>query len=460
MTNDKITRRSFLHSSVLAASGIYLGGRVFSAAAKQNNRRRPNIVLIVSDDQGYADSSCYDHPKEVATPSIDRLAAEGVRLTSGYASACVCAPTRAGLLTGRYQQRFGFYTAPDSRVGMPLGEITVADLLKKEGYATAVFGKWHLGLEPEYRPLKRGFDEFYGFLGHGGHDYFNLDITDEYTSIYRNDKPINDTGYLTNNLAREAVSFIERNRNRPFFLYLPFNAVHWPLQALPEHIERFNTGDPNRDTYLGMLVCMDEAIGRVLDALKQTGADGNTLIVFFSDNGGARQNLANNGALRDYKHSLYEGGIRVPFVVRWPDKLPKGTVCDEPVICLDVMPTICAATGIELPKDRVYDGKDMLPALRGQLKGPLHETLFWDDGAELWAVRAGKWKLISVKGSLALYDLSADVGEKNDVLKQNSDVVQRLERDYRAWKGDMAPEIQKVRASPPAGRKQKDLKKR
>ncbi|MHC4542593.1 MAG: sulfatase-like hydrolase/transferase [Planctomycetota bacterium] len=197
MMKTVMTRRSFLSSSVLAASGICFGGRVWSATTDRSRDRRSNIVVIVSDDQGYADSSCYEHPKEVGTPNIDRLAAEGVRLTNGYASACVCAPTRAGLMTGRYQQRFGFYTAPDSRVGMPLGEITVADLLRKEGYTTAVVGKWHLGLEPEYRPLKRGFDEFYGFLGHGGHDYFNLDITDEYTSIYRNDKPIRSTTRVT-----------------------------------------------------------------------------------------------------------------------------------------------------------------------------------------------------------------------------------------------------------------------
>ncbi|UCC96630.1 MAG: sulfatase [Phycisphaerales bacterium] len=460
MMKNVMTRRNFLRSSLIAASGLCLGGRAWSARADRSRDRRPNIVLIVSDDQGYADSSCYDHPKEVGTPNIDRLAAEGVRLTNGYASACVCAPTRAGLMTGRYQQRFGFYTAPDSRVGMPLGEITVADLLRKEGYATAVVGKWHLGLEPEYRPLKRGFDEFYGFLGHGGHDYFNLDITDEYTSIYRNEKPINDTGYLTNNLARESVSFIERNRNRPFFLYLPFNAVHWPLQALPEHIERFNTGDTSRDIYLAMLLCMDQAVGRVLEALERTGADENTLIVFFSDNGGARKNLASNGVLRDYKHSLYEGGIRVPFMVRWPDRLPKGAVCDEPVISLDVMPTICAAAGITLQGDRVYDGRNMLPALRGRLKGALHEKLFWDDGADLWAVRAGRWKLICVKGSPELYDLLADISEKNDLSKQNPDVVERLERYYRVWKSEMAPRIQKVRDSQAAGRRTKEKKKR
>jgi len=463
MVNEKITRRSFLRSSVLAASGICLGGGIFSAAAKQNNRRQPNIVLIVSDDQGYADSSCYEHPKEVDTPNIDRLADEGVRFTNGYASGYVCAPTRAGLMTGRYQQRFGFYTAPDSRTGMPLKEITVADLLKKEGYATAVIGKWHLGIEPEYHPMKRGFEEFYGFLGHGGHDYFKLDITDEYTSIYRNEKPINDTGYLTENLARESVSFIERHKNRPFFLYLPFNAVHWPLQALQKHIERFNTGDPNRDIYLGMLVCMNEAIGRVLDALKRTGADDNTLIIFFSDNGGARKNLANNGALRDYKHSVYEGGIRVPFIVRWPGKLPKAKVCDEPVISLDVMPTICAAVGAKLPDDRVYDGRNMLPVLRGESKKPLHEALFWYDGTDQWAVRAGKWKLLSQKGSLELYDLSSDIGEKNDLSKENPQIVERLQQTYTAWKNQMAPQIARVRAgraaSEATGREKKNKKK-
>ena len=454
MVHEKITRRSFLRSSVLAASGICLGGGIFSAAARQNNRSRPNIVVIVSDDQGYADSSCYEHPKEVDTPNIDRLAEEGVRFTNGYASGYVCAPTRAGLMTGRYQQRFGFYTAPDSRTGMPLKEITAADLLKKEGYATAVIGKWHLGIEPEYHPMKRGFDEFYGFLGHGAHDYFKLGITDEYTSIYRNEKPINDTGYLTNNLAREAVSFIERHKNRPFFLYLPFNAVHWPLQALKKHIERFNTGDPNRDIYLAMLVCMDEAIGRVLDALKRIGADDNTLMVFFSDNGGAKKNLADNGALRDYKHSVYEGGIRVPFIVRWPDELPKGKICDEPVISLDVMPTICAAVGAKLPDDRVYDGRNMLPVLHGQSKKPLHEALYWYDGADQWAVRAGKWKLLSQKGSLELYDLSSDIGEKNDLSKENPQIVKRLQQTYTAWKNQMAPQITRVRAA----RKKKNKK--
>jgi len=212
----------------LLSWGVCFGYLIYSVQGSNDRGGRPNIVVIVSDDQGYADLSCYDHPKDVNTPNIDRLAEQGVRFTSGYASAYVCAPTRAGLLTGRYQQRFGFYTASDSRTGMPLSEVTVADLMKTKGYVTGVFGKWHLGIELEYHPLKRGFDEFYGFLGHGAHDYFDLKRTEPYNSIYRNDEIIDDTGYLTDNLAREAVAFIERHHQRPFFLYLPFNAVHWP----------------------------------------------------------------------------------------------------------------------------------------------------------------------------------------------------------------------------------------
>lgn len=440
-----MSRRGFLQTAVLAGWGFYFGSRIRIAKASQKGGSRPNIVLIVSDDQGYGDSSCYEHPKEVATPNIDRLASEGVRLTNGYASAYVCAPTRAGLLTGRYQQRFGFYSGGDSRVGLPLSEVTLADMLRKQGYATAVMGKWHVGIEPEYHPLRRGFDEFYGFLGHGAHDYFNLKITNEYNSIYRNDKPINDTGYLTDNLARESVSFIERHRNRPFFLYLPFNAVHWPLQALEKYIKRFNTGDKNRDIYLAMLTSMDEAIGKVLDALKRTGADENTLTIFFSDNGGARKNFANNGALRDFKHSVYEGGIHVPFIVSWPGRLPKGTVCDEPVISLDVLPTICAAAGASLPDDRVYDGKNMLVALQGKLEGPLHKNLFWYDGEKQWAVREGKWKLLfNRQGSLELYDLEADISEKINLVKEKPEIVQHLQQTYTNWKNQMAPQLSKT----------------
>jgi arylsulfatase A-like enzyme len=435
---ENLNRRCFLKKSFAAGVGAFW---LCGCASALRKNPPPNIVLIVSDDQGYADASCYDHPKEVSTPNIDRLARRGVRLTNAYASAYVCAPTRAGLLTGRYQQRFGFYTGGDSGVGLPLTEITIADLLKKHGYATAVIGKWHVGIRPQYHPLKRGFDEFYGFLGHGAHDYFNLRITDDYTSIYRNEKPINDTGYLTHNLARHAVSFIERNRSRPFFLYLPFSAVHWPLQAPPEYIKRFNTGNKDRDIYLAMLACMDKAVGDVLNALKQTGTDDNTLVIFFSDNGGAKKNAADNGVLRDYKQTVYEGGIRVPFIVRWPAKLPKAAVCNEPVISLDVMPTILSAVGASLPADRVYDGRDMLPVLRGQTKKPLHEALFFCDGSDQWAVRADKWKLLSRKGSLELYNLDIDIGETKNLASKETNQLKRLKALYDKWRTQMGEQI-------------------
>ena len=443
------TRRDFL-TALAAAPTTMLAARGAPAQPPPARARKPNIVLIVSDDQGYADVSCYDHPPEVSTPHTDRLAQEGARLTDGYAGAWVCAPTRAGLLTGRYQQRFGFYEAPDSRTGMPTSEITVADLLKEEGYATGVFGKWHLGLEPPYRPLQRGFDEFYGFLGHGGHDYFELGTTDEQTSIYRNDQMIADTGYLTDNLARESVSFVERHHEEPFFLYLPFSAVHWPLQAPEADIGRFNTGDQERDTYLAMLLRMDEAVGAVLDALERTGVDQDTLVFFFSDNGGARKNRADNGALRDCKHSPYEGGIRVPFLVRWPGMVPAGTVCEEPTICLDIMPTACAAAGIELPRDREYDGRNMLPALRGEAAEPLHEALFWKDDGGQWAVRAGDWKLLGNRlGEVELYNLDADLSETQNLLAQHPTVAESLRQQYDAWTEGLAPRIRRRRAKPP-----------
>lgn len=449
MRNENFNRRQFL--KMLAGSGAALVPAALmgsqTVAGNWDQNELPNIVLIVSDDQGYGDSSCYFHAKEVDTPNIDRLAASGVRLTNGYASGCVCAPTRAGLLTGRYQQRFGFYTAPHSRIGLPLSEITLADLLKKAGYATGIFGKWHLGIKPEYHPLERGFDQFYGFLGHGAHDYFDLTPKpgNEHNAIYRNRKIIADTGYLTDNLAREAVSFIRANRDKPYFCYLPFNAVHAPLQALEEDIRLFNTDDPSRNIYLAMLKKMDEAVGKVLDAVKESGKAENTLIVFFSDNGGAKAVHAYNGKLRDYKQSLYEGGIRVPFIVSWPKMLPKNKTSDEPAICLDVVPTVCAAAGIELPGDRIYDGKNLLPVLSGKETGPIHDMLFWNDGRGQWAVRQGKWKLVkNRRGQVELYDLENDIGETTDLAGTHPDIYRRLQKAYEGWIAQMGVPLDQI----------------
>ncbi len=412
-------------------------------AQKYKKSKRPNIVIILTDDQGNADAGYQRSPATVNTPSIDKLAEAGIVFTNGYASGYVCAPTRAGLLTGRYQQRFGFYRAPDSRIGLPLSEITLADVLKENGYVTGVFGKWHLGLTEEYHPNNRGFDEFYGFLGHGAHDYFDLSIkenaSDYHQAIYRNLEKINDTGYLTDNLAREANSFIKNNANKekPFFLYLPFNAVHTPMQAPEEDIKKFNTGNPKRDILLAMLHRMDVAIGEVVKTLKEEGVYDNTLIFFLSDNGGARASVADNLPLNGSKHTVYEGGYRVPFIISWPDKL-KHDISDEPIISIDIMPTICAVLDIELPKDVIYDGRDILSTVLGKSKGPLHEQIFFDGNDGSWAIREGDWKLLyNKKNSLELYNLKDDYIEQNNLLAAHPDKVADLKAKYTAWRAEM-----------------------
>ena len=409
----------------------------------------PNVVLIVSDDQGYADISCYAHPDEIHTPNLDRIAHEGARMTSGYASCPVCAPTRAGLLTGRYHQRFGFYTAADSRAGLPRSETTLAEILGGHGYATGVFGKWHLGYAPPYRPLERGFDTFYGFLGHGGHDYFDLAISDDIRSIYRNRSAIEDTGYLTRNITKEAIAFIEENRGKPLFAYVPYNAVHNPLQAPRDYVRRYSSPDSQRNTYLAMLAIMDEGVGAILDTLDRLDLSDNTLVIFLSDNGGARGTTANNGALRNFKHSVYEGGLRVPFLLRWPGRIPAGTVSDEPVISIDVFSTVLAAAGIEAPDELLLDSLDMLPALAGQLDRPLHEALYWNwidkDSDTGWAIRKGRWKLLADKGGIELYDLEADVGETRNLAPNQPMVVQTLLAEYKSWQSQLRPRIRRQR---------------
>ncbi|MBI4904754.1 MAG: sulfatase [Acidobacteria bacterium] len=420
-------------------------GGMLPAVGAAQGAGKPNVIVIVTDDHGYADVSCYDHPAEVKTPNIDRIAARGVRFTQGYASAYVCAPTRAGIMTGRYQQRYGFYTAADSRVGLPKTEITLADLMKKAGYRTGAFGKWHLGIEPAYHPLRRGFDEFYGFLGHGAHDYFNLNRDEDYPhqSIWRNDKVIDDRGYLTDNLGREAVGFIGRNAGGPFFLYLAFNAVHVPMQAPEDVVRKYDTGKKNRDIYLAMLEREDAAVGQVLDELEKRGLEKNTLIFFLSDNGGARANSANNGKLRDFKQSVYEGGIRVPFLLSWPARLPQDKVVEEPVICFDILPTVCAATGVAVPQDRPIDGVNLLPLLDGKAKGPVHEALFWDGYEGKRAVRTGRWKLVDNNGKLELFDLGLDSGEKTNLAAKEPERLAELKKRFEAWRTPMPPRIGK-----------------
>ena len=410
--------------------------------------RQPNIVVILADDLGHGDASYHQHPDDVHTPNLDTLATDGVQMTNGYANCSVCAPTRASLLTGRYSQRFGFYDANDSRVGLPTDEITIADLLAQKGYSTGVFGKWHCGNEKDkHHPCNRGFDEFYGFLGHGGHDYFDLNHSpdeDFKTPIWNNLQITqNESGYLTDILGDKAVNFVENNKDSPFFLYLPFSAVHTPLQAPEEDIAQFNTGDRNRDIYLAMLYRMDINIGRVLDKLKETGNYENSLIFFFSDNGGVMAH-ANNMPLEGGKHSFYEGGIRVPFIVSWPDQLIPGKNA-SPVLGMDIFQTICAVTGIELPNDNKFrDGKDMMPLLRGETQLKFHEYMYWDRDDGDWAIRSGKWKLHKNRqGELTLTDLSKDIKEKTNLINQFPDIVKDLQNKYKAWRNALPPKLKK-----------------
>jgi len=425
---------------IILASTVSL---IAGCNANSQEKERPNILIILADDQGNADAGYQRSPAIVSTPSIDALSRDGVIFTNGYASAYVCAPTRAGLLSGRYQQRFGFYTASDSREGFPLDEITLADLLKGAGYNTGVFGKWHLGLTEEYHPCNRGFDEFYGFLGHGAHDYFDLSMSengdDFHQHIYRNLTPISDTGYLTDNLAREASAFIKAkaNQENPFFVYLPFNAVHSPMQAPEADIKKFNSGDPDRDIYLAMLHRMDVGIGQVIQALKDEGVYDNTLIFYFSDNGGAKNNSSINLPYREYKHTVYEGGLRVPFIISWPDRFSPAS-CDEPVISIDILPTICAALNIELPADRIYDGRSILPAIESELESPIHERLFFDGNDNSWAIREGEWKLLlSRQGKLELFNLKEDPYEQNNLIEKHPEIAADLNKKFTVWRNEM-----------------------
>lgn len=440
-TAESISRRGFLRWAGTACLGAWagVGHAAVVTRAAEPVPRRPNIVVIISDDQGYADISFNPrHPREVSTPHMDALAREGVFFTQGYISGNVCSPTRAGLMTGRYQQRAGIYTAGEGGSGLPLSERIFPQFLRSAGYVCGAFGKWHLGLTAEYNPAARGFDEFYGFLGRGAHDYFKLD--DPESPLYRNLDPFQDHGYLTTRLTDEAVSFIRRHKDRPFFAYLAYNAVHAPAQAPQEDIRQFDTGDPQRDILMAMLQHLDAGVGRVVATLKTEGLWENTLLFFLTDNGGARAMHANNTPLRGFKQQNYEGGIRTPFVVSWPAQVKGGCTCDTPVISLDILPTALAAAGVEPPRERPFDGRSLLPLLRGETK-VLHENLFWSEGGSSgeWAVRVGNWKLLAHGDQRELYDLGPDPAEETNLAGKHPDKVKQLSVLYDAWLDEMAP---------------------
>ncbi|MBM3981025.1 MAG: sulfatase [Planctomycetes bacterium] len=410
---------------------------------------KPNIVVIVGDDMGYADVG-FHGCKDIPTPNLDALAKAGTRFTSGYVSGPYCSPTRAGLLTGRYQTRFGHeFNGAGADVGLPLTEKTLADRLKAAGYATGWVGKWHLGNADKFHPQKRGFDEAFGFLG-GAHPYF----PGKGEPILRGTKDANETEYLTDAFGREAVAFVDKHKAKPFFLYLAFNAVHTPMHATDERLKKFaDIKDNTRRTYAAMMWAMDEAIGKLVAKLKAEKLDKSTLIVFFSDNGGPTMqgttiNGSVNAPLRGSKRTTLEGGVRVPFVMSWPGQIPAGATFDAPVIQLDVLPTALSAVGVEVKADWKLDGVNLIPHVTGGAKGVPHDALFWRFGQQT-AVRKGDWKLVRYdatadggKGTTAarLYNLASDIGEKTDLSAKEPDKVKELQVAWDEWnKGNVAP---------------------
>lgn len=415
--------------------------------------RKPNIIFIVGDDMGYADIGVHGC-KDIPTPNLDALANSGVRFTNGYVSCPYCSPTRAGLLTGRYQTRFGHEFNPGAKgadIGMPLSEKTIADRLKEAGYATALVGKWHQGDDAKFHPQKRGFDEFFGFLG-GAHPYF----PGKGAPILRGTTDADEKDYITDAFGREAVAFIDKHKAKPFFLYLAFNAVHTPMHATDARLKRFDSiKDTQRRTYAAMMVAMDEAIGKVMDKLKSEKLDENTLVCFISDNGGpTMQGTTINGSintpLRGSKRTTLEGGIRVPFFVRWKGFLPEKTIFDAPVIQLDLTATALAAAGVERKPEWKIEGVNLLPfiAHSTDLKTP-HDALYWRFGNQM-AIRKGDWKLIKYdpvadggKGQPTgphLYNLAKDIGEKDDLAEKMPDKVKELQTAWSAWnKDNVAP---------------------
>jgi arylsulfatase A-like enzyme len=421
------------------------------AAPVAASLNRPNIVVILTDDQGYGDISFNPHhPNEVSTPNMDALAREGVFFSRAYTSGSVCAPTRTGLMLGRYQQRFGIFGGSNNEKGID-PEIPIFPSFLPEEYTSMAIGKWHLGMDVDYPDLKwhsmnRGFDECFQFMGKGDHDYYASKSEDlEYSPIYKNRVrlPASINGeYLTTRLTEAAVEFIDREKDNPFFLYLAYNAVHAPPQAPEEDIKRYQEDFPDisedRAILMAMLDHLDRGVGSVVKKLKDEGLWENTLLFFLTDNGGSRAMKANNGILRGFKKQLFEGGIRTPWVVNWPAKFKGGRTIDVPVISIDILPTALEAIGVSMPTETPFDGKSLMPLLVGET-GTHHANLYFDSGGKKgeWAIVQGDWKAHGDKEKRQLYNLAQDPSEKNDLSLKKVRRAGALFRQHKAWRKEM-----------------------
>jgi len=427
----KVSRREFI--------GTAVGTSALIGAASSP---RPNVLFILADDLGYGDLSCYGRP-DYRTPVLDNLAREGLKFTSAYASAPVCTPTRCAFITGRYPHRLEvglqeplLFSQPD--VGLPPGHPTIASLLRNNGYHTALIGKWHLGRKPEFGPNRHGFDEFFGILN-GAADYFTHESNGP--DLWEDLTPVQRVGYLTDLLSDRAVRFVTRARTTPFYLSLHYTAPHSPWEG-PEDAAIGHTdhgSGPMTDggslkIYASMMKSMDAGIGRVLKALAGATLDRRTLVIFTSDNGGERYSF--NWPFSFQKYHLWEGGIRVPAIVRWPGVVPAGRTTDQPATTLDWTATILAVTGTSPDPAYPLDGEDLMPVCTGA--APHDRTLFWRTKLRD-AARVGRWKYLKDSGEEHLFDLSIDPGEKNELKTRHADVFDRIRQQYLAWNAQMLP---------------------
>ena len=406
---------------------------------------QPNIVVLFSDDAGFADfgfqPNCRPDMKKL-TPHIDSIAAHGVRFSNAYMAGCVCSPSRAGLMTGRYQQRFGHdNNIPPGYMkgGLPLTETFLPKRLQKLGYKTSLIGKWHLGYPDKYQPNKRGFDWFYGCL-QGSRSYFPMDRPTPHRVFLDNTKPTPEKGYITDRIGDAACKFIRESRDKPFFIFVSFTAPHGPLQAKPGDLKLLDKiQNQRRRKYAGLVKAMDDNVGKILKAIDEAGIADKTLVVFTNDNGGQTRTGANNAPLRGAKGSLWEGGVRVPMAMRWPGKIKKGSVIDSPVISLDFAPTIINAGGGKVQPDWKLDGVDLGDVLTGKSKKLDNRTLFWrrQGSGKMISARSGKWKLMRDRANPSskpqLFDLSTDIGESRDLSEEHPQQVKTLMAAITKW---------------------------
>ena len=403
---------------------------------------QPNIIIFYADDLGYGELGCQGYTKDIPTPHIDALAKNGLRFTNGYVAATYCSPSRAGLMTGRYPTRFGHeFNSVANTVGLRRDQTTMATRLKSLGYTTAAVGKWHLGDQPENRPTKRGFDEFYGTLNNTPFfhptNFIDSRVSNEVQTV------TDPNFYTTDAYADRSIDWIEKNKTKPWFLYLPFNAQHAPLQAPKKYLERFpKITDEKRQLFAAMMAGMDDAIGRVMGKIRALGHVENTLVFFIADNGGpTASTTSHNGPLRGFKMTTFEGGPRVPYIAQWKGKIPAGKTYDLPVMNLDVLPTAIVAAGGKPEASWNLDGVDLMPYLTGKQTSRPHQTLYWRYGPQ-WAIRHGDLKLVVSKGGSGqpeLYNLATDIGESKDLAAAQPAKVKELQAMWDKWSAEQAP---------------------